>query len=115
MNIIIEKKCLPAIPDWLAEKLNSLHPPQQKELITPNDTMNNHLTKSEQTVAISLDDRKERARRYLAAMPESISGKAGHNNLLDAARCMVRGFDLPEEDAFQLLELCSKVVYELKK
>jgi hypothetical protein len=45
----------------------------------------------------------ERAKAYLAKMPPAISGKGGHNQTLEAARVVVRGFDLGPEVGYQLL------------
>ena len=45
----------------------------------------------------------ERARRYLAKMDGSVSGSGGHNACFAAAVAMVKGFDLPEAVALELL------------
>lgn len=45
----------------------------------------------------------ERARKYLAKMPEAIDGQRGHDRLFTAARVLVHGFRLPTEDAYDLL------------
>jgi hypothetical protein len=45
----------------------------------------------------------ERARKYLAKMPEAIDGQRGHDRLFAAARVLVWGFLIPAEDAFDLL------------
>jgi len=45
----------------------------------------------------------ERARAYLAKMPSAISGQGGHNATFAAACILVRGFALPEEEAYDLL------------
>jgi hypothetical protein len=45
----------------------------------------------------------ERARRYLAKMDGSVSGAGGHNACFAAAVAMVKGFDLPEGVALELL------------
>lgn len=44
-----------------------------------------------------------RARIYLAKMPPAISGSGGHNATLAAARVLVRGFALSDEDAYEIL------------
>jgi hypothetical protein len=44
-----------------------------------------------------------RAGRYLAAMPPSISGEAGHIALWRAALALVKGFALSPETAFEIL------------
>lgn len=45
-----------------------------------------------------------RAKKYLDLMPESISGQNGHDKAYRAACELVRGFSLPDEDAFRLLQ-----------
>jgi len=45
----------------------------------------------------------QRARRYLAELPASVSGQYGHNQLFEAACRLVQGFGLSTEDAFPLL------------
>ena len=44
-----------------------------------------------------------RARRYLAAIPHAIEGKGGDIQTFKAACGLVRGFLLPDDDAFKLL------------
>jgi len=44
-----------------------------------------------------------RARKYLAKMPESISGQGGHNCLLSAATALLHGFGLDADVAKRLL------------
>jgi hypothetical protein len=50
------------------------------------------------------EDLAVRAAAYLDAMPPSIAGQRGHDALWAAAVAMVRGFDLDEGDALDLLE-----------
>ena len=45
----------------------------------------------------------DRARRYLAALPPSVSGSGGDTALLKAAQSLVRGFSLSPQEAFPLL------------
>lgn len=45
----------------------------------------------------------QRARRYLAKMPASISGQCGHNRLFEAACRLIHGFGLTQENALFLL------------
>lgn len=45
----------------------------------------------------------DRASAYLSRMDPSIQGAGGSTALLKAAQAMVRGFDLPEQDAIDLL------------
>ena len=46
----------------------------------------------------------ERARRYVAMMPEAISGQHGHSTMFKVACVLVQGFDLNMDDARTLLE-----------
>lgn len=46
----------------------------------------------------------DQAKRYLNAIPPAISGQRGHNQTLIAARALVRGFDLSDADAMNLLQ-----------
>lgn len=50
-----------------------------------------------------LDERVERARRYLERYPPAISGSGGHVRTLLAAEHLVRGFQLDDVTAFELL------------
>ena len=45
----------------------------------------------------------ERARKYLATLPAAIAGQSGHNSAFYAACCLVQGFELPADRAFELL------------
>ena len=47
---------------------------------------------------------EEQAKKYLDAIPPAISGQGGHNQTLNAARALVKGFKLPSSVAMQLLE-----------
>jgi RecA-family ATPase len=49
-------------------------------------------------------DTKERARRWLAKVPPSISGQNGHSQAFVASTGLVHGFELSEQDALALLE-----------
>ena len=49
-------------------------------------------------------DVMRRARQYLAKLPPAISGSGGHTQTLLAAEHLVRGFELSDEAAMQLLE-----------
>lgn len=46
----------------------------------------------------------ERARRYVAMMPEAVSGQHGHSTMFSVACVLVQGFDLNMGDARTLLE-----------
>jgi hypothetical protein len=52
-----------------------------------------------QTISIT-----ERARRYVAKMPEAISGQHGHSTMFSVACVLTQGFDLNMGDARMLLE-----------
>ncbi len=45
----------------------------------------------------------ERARRYLATLPPSISGSGGHDAAFRAASCLTHGFSLDEATAYALM------------
>src|SRR5262249_18181074 len=45
----------------------------------------------------------ERARRYVAKMPAAIAGENGHDATFAVAQVLVRGFDLPESQAWPIL------------
>jgi hypothetical protein len=45
----------------------------------------------------------ERARKYIAKMPESVSRDRGHDRCWDVALVLVRGFALPQADAYELM------------
>ncbi|MGD1084694.1 MAG: hypothetical protein ABSA47_08090 [Verrucomicrobiota bacterium] len=45
----------------------------------------------------------ERARRYVAKCPPSVSGQAGHNAAFHVAAVLVHGFALPENDALSAM------------
>ena len=47
---------------------------------------------------------KDRARRYIARMPEAVSGQHGHSTMFNVACVLVQGFDLNMSDARTLLE-----------
>lgn len=53
---------------------------------------------------LRLFDAVERAQRYLATMDPAIEGEKGSTKLLKAAIALVRGFDLNQDDALQLLQ-----------
>lgn len=46
----------------------------------------------------------DRARRYVAKLPDAISGAGGHNATFAAACALVKGFDLSPEEAWPILE-----------
>ena len=84
---------LPEPPKWLADELDTAFAPDPPALVG-------------QSVALpltSLADTIDRAKRYLEAMPASISGSGGHNAALTAAQALVNGFCLESETALTLL------------
>lgn len=58
---------------------------------------------SDSTVQPEATDAKTRASRYLAGMPEAISGSGGHTTTFKAAIALVRGFSLEAAVALDLL------------
>jgi hypothetical protein len=52
---------------------------------------------------LPVGDAFERARKYLAKMPEAVSGQGGHVACFRAAVALVRGFQLDESTALSLL------------
>ena len=52
---------------------------------------------------MTVNDRIEGARRYLAKLPTAISGAGGHPATYRAASILAHGFDLPYDDAWALL------------
>lgn len=52
---------------------------------------------------MTVHDRIEGARRYLAKLPHAVSGQGGHPATYRAASILAHGFDLPYDDAWALL------------
>ncbi len=52
-----------------------------------------------------MSDRLRRASAYLSKIDAAVQGNCGHNKLLWAAQCMVFGFLLSDEEAFNILAL----------
>lgn len=82
------------IPGWLIELIRKPSPKPATNLL-PND--------SEGPRREDLDQRIFRARRYLEKMSAGISGSGGHAATFRAALVLVRGFELPDHIAFELL------------
>lgn len=76
-----------ALPDWL-------RPENHKPTPAPARTVSR---------SAPVDDRLDRARAYLGAMPAAIQGLGGHNALFAAATAIVHGFELSKADALALL------------
>ncbi len=55
--------------------------------------------------AIHLEGNLKRASKYLAQIDAAVQGNCGHNKLLWAAQCMIYGFLLSDEEAFNILAL----------
>lgn len=55
------------------------------------------------TVPVELGRRIRRARAYVARVPGAVSGQGGHLATFRVALALVRGFELPEDVAFELL------------
>lgn len=55
------------------------------------------------TTSAPVTDRFKRAKAYLASIPGAVSGQGGHDQTWAAAQALVRGFDLSEQDALDLL------------
>lgn len=52
---------------------------------------------------VRADDRMKRARDYIATMPESISGSRGHDALFRVAAKLIKGFELSDDEARDLI------------
>lgn len=53
---------------------------------------------------VPLTDRQKRCRAYVEQMPGGISGQRGHDTTFAAALEIVKGFDIPGEPGFQILQ-----------
>ena len=51
------------------------------------------------------EDRLKRASAYLAKIDAAVQGNCGHNKLFWAAQCLINGFVLSDEEAFNMLAL----------
>ncbi len=81
-------------PDWLIKKLMEPKPNGSPVAAT--------VASGHQDIRDSLDI-IERARKYIRTIPPAISGNGGHPRTFLAAQHLVRGFDLSDADAFDLL------------
>ena len=84
------KNCQPAL-DALIEELD---PPKPAP---PTYT-------TSRLAAALAEDTEDRARAYIAKMPEAISGDGGHDKTFMVALTLVKGFALPEATALKLLQ-----------
>ena len=92
---------VPGYAPWdhgLSEFPDFMQPELKPELSQP-------LLASPITSVINCDNRLRRASRYLGKCDPAIQGQAGHDKLLWAAQCMVYGFLLSDEEAFNILAL----------
>lgn len=74
---------------------------------TKSDSRKSSSSKSESTKSDSTKSDStvlDRAEKYLAKMEPSVAGQKGHCRLLIAAGAMVRGFELSDSEAFDLLD-----------
>ncbi len=80
-------------PAWLLEKVRTAHVvPQAARAVAGGPV-----------ARAGSADQLRRARGYLASIPGAVSGRGGHNQTWKAAAAMVRGFDLPQDIALDLL------------
>lgn len=83
--------------DWLA-RAYALDEEQRRKVAPPVATPSNVVPLRQDQVTV-----QRRACAYLARMSPSISGAGGHSAAWEAALALVRGFELPTEDALSLL------------
>jgi hypothetical protein len=93
---VVDGSPIADIPKWLLDlvvkpsvQAGRCHPKTARDINEWSDALND-LTVS-------------RARIYLAKMPSAVSGEGGHNATLAAARVLVRGFALSDDEAFDIL------------
>ena len=92
---------IPPLPDWLRS------PPSVKEpklkVLPPDPDPRREVWKGDTLTwdgnEYALDHLLDRARKYLDSMPESVSGRGGHEVAFRVAVALVRGFLLPERAA----------------
>lgn len=104
IGLVVSADQLPAPPVWLHQALDRVHPPQRSggPLLTAGhagdrgDGFDLPAGPADRAVL-------ERASRYLDAMPEAVSGQAGHSATYAAASAMVNGFGLDQGTALDLL------------
>jgi hypothetical protein len=79
-----------AAPTWLLRRLRQMaRQPKPSSRRAP--------------VSKERSDVLEAARRYLSKIPGAVAGSRGHDTTWNAAMKMVRGFDLTQDEAFDLL------------
>ena len=100
VDLVVRADELPSPPAWLHEALDRVHPPQAgRPLVAADDRDDGFdLPAGPADHAVA-----ERASRYLDAMPEAVSGQAGHSKTYAAAAALVNGFGLDQGAALDLL------------
>lgn len=71
--------------------------------LDPDELMAEQLEVITGTASVTASDRHQRARAYIAKMPQAISGAHGHDSLWAVARKLICDFELTEEQAMWLL------------
>jgi len=74
-------------PRWL---IDALRPPEPPAASHPSE--------------VPLERRIERAQRYLERVDSAVSGNHGHTQTFWVAQVLTRGFELPIEDAFDVMQ-----------
>ncbi|MGL6225343.1 MAG: bifunctional DNA primase/polymerase, partial [Thermoguttaceae bacterium] len=100
---------LPNLPDDVVKRLDEINakPEQKADSVTSNETAQKG--KADSSFASSTPtnwaapDVRLRAIAYLANCPSAVSGQGGHDKTLWAATCLVWGFALDDESAFNIL------------
>ena len=80
------------VPDWLLHRLTAAPAPAPKPEPRPR-------TRHVYDVSV-----EERARKYARTMAPSVAGSGGHTAAFTAAQKIARGFDLPADAAFRVLD-----------
>jgi len=93
---VVDGSPIADIPNWLLALIEKPVP------VATQPTHANGFANNEWSAALN-DWTIHRARIYLTKMPPAISGNGGHNAALAAARVLVRGFALSDEDAYDIL------------
>ena len=101
--IIAPDECEPAeIPSSVIERIKARVVAIAEAKVTSKTSSKVNGTRHPSTHSGPLDI-IDRARRYLAAIPPAINGQGGHPQTFLAAQHLVRGFELSDQDSFDLL------------
>ena len=101
--IISPDECEPAeIPDSVIERIKARVVAIAEAKTTSKTNSKANGTRHQSTHSSPLDI-IDCARRYLAAIPSAVSGEGGHPKTFLAAQHLVRGFELSDQNAFDLL------------